>query len=93
MRVSNTPVPRHGNRTANIERLTRELYQHLSAARDCVWETGELLPRPSLQKLGEMAGLAKHVVTRCMQDPDADKLRYCWNLANDIKGVQEWKTR
>ncbi len=85
------PVPRRGHRAANIEKLIHELEQHLLTARDHVWETGNLLPRPSMQELGRMAGLGKHDVTRCMKDSDAAKLRYLWKVANDIKMVQDWK--
>jgi hypothetical protein len=84
-------MPRRGNRTANIEKLAHELSQHLIASRDHVWETGDILPRPSLQDLGKMAGLEKHDVTRCMKDKDAKKLQYLWKIANDIKEVQKWK--
>jgi hypothetical protein len=85
------PTPRRGNRAVNIEKLSQELFQHLIAARDHVWITGDLLPRPSLQDLGKMAGLEKHDVTRCMKDRDAIKLRYLWKVADDIKLVQDWK--
>ena len=84
------PMARRGNRAANIERLTHELEQHILAARDHVCEFGDLLPRPTLQQLGKLAGLEKHDVTRCMKDPDAQKLRYLWKVAEDIKRVRDW---
>ena len=84
---------RRGNRTANIEKLTHEVYRHLLSARDHLCETGDLLPKPSLQQLGKMVGLAKHDVTRCMQDPDADKLRHCWKFADDVEFVRKWKAK
>ncbi len=89
--VKRKTVPRRGNRAANIEKLVHELEMHILTARDHVWETGNLLPRPTMQDLGKLAGLEKHDVTRCMQDDDAVKLRYLWKVANHIKLVQEWK--
>lgn len=85
------PMPRRGNRTANIEKLAYELSQHLFASRDHVYEVGDILPRPSLQDLGKMAGLEKHDVTRCMKDKDAKKLQYLWKISNDIDEVRRWK--
>ncbi len=89
--VKKKPAPRRGHRAANIEKLIHELEQHILTARDHVWETGNLLPRPSMQELGKLAGIEKHDVTRCMKDDDAVKLRYLWKVANDIKMVQDWK--
>jgi len=85
------PVARRGNRAANIEKLAHELELHLITARDHLWEIGDLLPRPSLQVLGKMAGLEKHDVTRCMKDPDAEKLRYLWKIANSVEMIRNWK--
>lgn len=89
--VKKKSSPRRGNRAANIERLTHELSQHLIAARDHAWTTGNLLPRPSMQALGKMVGIDKYDVTRCMKDEDAVKLRYMWKVAADIKLLQDWK--
>ena len=82
---------KRGNRAANIEKLVQELRQHIIAARDHAWEVGDLLPRPSLQDLGKLAGLEKYEVSRCMRDADADILRLLWKVAGDIKLVREWK--
>ena len=82
---------RRGNRAANIEKLVNEVKQHLLSARDHVHATGELLPRPSLQDLGKLAGLEKYEVSRCMKDKDAQILRLLWGVANDIKQVRNWK--
>ena len=91
VKVQKKPVPRRGNRSANIAKLVHELEQHLIAARDHVWEVGNMLPRPSLQHLGKLAGLEKHDVTRCMKDTDAVKLRYLWKVADDIKLIRDWQ--
>ncbi len=84
-------VVRRGNRSVNIEKLVHELRQHLLAARDHYWETGNLLPKPKMEDLGRMVGIEKYAVSRCIRDPDADKLRFLWQHADDIDFIRDWK--
>ena len=85
------PPTRRGHRSVHIEKLIHELRQHLLAARDHFWETGNLLPKPTMLELGKMIGIEKYAVSRCIRDPDADKLRFLWKHADDINFVSNWK--
>lgn len=85
------PPARRGKRSVNIEKLVHELRQHLISAWDHYWEMGNLLPKPRMEDLGKLIGIEKYAVSRCFNDPDADKLRFLWKHADDIKFIQNWK--
>lgn len=82
--------PKRGSRAAKIEALILEVTQHLRAARDHALHylktTGEprLLKRPSQSELGRRTGMSRMDVSRCMQDPTAERLRQLWEMAKDL---------
>lgn len=86
---------KRASRTALIERLTRELADHVRAARDhaysAVDRTGEpaLLPRPNRRELARRCGVGEVAVGRCFRDESARELRYLWVLASDLDRLLE----
>ena len=84
---------RRSSRMADIERLEKELMQHLHAARDHAVMTrdlsgdAKLLDRPTKEQLGKMAGVSASSVTRCLQDEAGEKLRHMWELAGDLDRI------
>lgn len=87
------PKPRRSSRATNIERLIDELTQHLRSAADHARETGDLLPRPTQQELGQRTGMSKSDVSRCINDSSADKLRLLWRTADDLEAVVRLPSR
>jgi len=87
------PRPKRATRTAKIERLTNELKMHLRSAADHARSTADqddgpaLLPRPTQEQLGRLAGLSKVDVTRCMKDESANELRLLWQTAGDLPAI------
>ena len=86
------PRAKRGSRTAKIEKLVKEMEQHLRLAKEYARATGhngniELLPRPSLGELAERTGMSKMDISRCLGDPDAKLLKLLWEKALDIKQI------
>ena len=81
---------KRASRAADIAALTRELKDHLRAARDhavCTSDrTGRasLLPRPTQEELARRIGSSQWTVSRCLNDPEARELNYLWELAADV---------
>jgi hypothetical protein len=91
------PLGRRGNRDANIARLTKEIKQHVRAARDHAFATrawgGEpqLLPRPKQKDLASWTRLTPSAVSRCLKDAAARELQILWELALDLERIMAWK--
>lgn len=93
-------VSRRGKRPADLERLTREMVEHLRGARDHAAETlerngvAELLPRPSQRALGKQCQIPEATVSRCLnrdQSEAAKLLQIFWQTAADLDGVMRWR--
>lgn len=93
------PQPRRGTRTANIEKLEKELEKHLLAARDHAHSQRDrgrepaLLPRPSQKELASRAGLSEADVSRCINDKRATVLKILWETAVSLESVMVYKRR
>ncbi len=88
-----TVNPKRASRTAKIERLIDELKVYLRSAADYAQSTSDngdgpaLLPRPTQEQLGRLAGMSKVDVTRCMKDTSANELRLLWQTAGDPNAI------
>lgn len=77
----------------HIDRLRRELIEHVRAARRYAFDqrdrTGEprLLERPTKAQLGRLVGLQRYQVTRCFEDPAGRELVLLWEVAADLEQV------
>ncbi len=93
------PQPRRGTRTANIEKLEKELEKHLLAARDHAHSLRDrgrepaLLPRPNQKELARRTGLSKTDVSRCINDKRATVLKILWETADSLEAVMTYKRR
>lgn len=93
------PLPRRGTRTANIEKLEKELEKHLLAARDHAHSVrdrgGEpaLLPRPSQKELARRTDLSETDVSRCLNDNRATVLKLLWETSESLDAVMNYKRR
>ena len=93
------PTPRRGMRTANIEKLVKELEKHLLAARDYAYSLRDhdrepaLLPRPTQKELARRTGLTQSDVSRCLRDPRATVLKILWETAESLEEVMKYKRR
>lgn len=92
-------IPTRGIRLANIEKLERELEQHLISARafarnkiDAGLEPA-LLPKPTQTELGERVGLVPADVSRCLHDKRATVLQLLWNTADSLEQILRFKPR
>ncbi len=91
--VSTKPSAKRATRLGKVERLTRELKQHLRAAIDHAAVTSEtaagtqLLPRPTQKLLAAQTGLNVSDVSRCLNDDAATELRVLWQTADDLDAV------
>lgn len=91
------PLPMRGTRAANIERLERELQQHLLAARDHAYalidggRAPELLPCPEQKELAKRLNLEPSTVCRCFSDPRAKLLNILWATALSLESVMRFK--
>lgn len=89
-RPSPPKIRKRASRTALIECLTRELAEHVRAARDHAYETLErngqaaLLPRPTRRDLAQRCDAQELAVGRCLRDDSARELRFLWDLADDL---------
>jgi hypothetical protein len=85
--------PKRAVRLANIERLVKEMREHLREAREHAYAkrdlTGaaELPPRPTRKALGERVGLAEWDVSRCFSDRSGVLLKHLWAAALDLDQV------
>ena len=88
------PAPRAARLTV-IAALSREMQDHLRAARDhaldALARTGvpQLLPRPQKDFLARKLGVHKSSVTRAFHDEEARELRFLWELAADLDRILE----
>jgi len=93
------PVPMRAARTANIERLEKEIEKHLLAARDHAFtlqQRGQepaLLPRPEQKDLAKHVGITESAVSRCLNDPRARMLKILWNTADSLEDVMRYRRR
>jgi hypothetical protein len=84
------PVRKRATRAADIAALTKELQEHLRAARDYAISTRDrtgqpqLLPRPTQEDLARRIGSSQWTVSRCLNDPEARELVFLWELAVDL---------
>jgi len=91
--------PKRATRTAKIERLTDELKKHLRSAADHARNADHhddgpaLLPRPTQEQLGRLAGMSKVDVTRCMNDESANELRLLWQTADDLTAILRLRSK
>jgi len=80
-------------RAALIAELTREMQEHLRAARDHAVDTmdqtgtPQLLPRPQKDFLAKKVGVNKSTVTRAFSDDEARELCFLWELADDLDRI------
>ena len=86
------PRAKRGSRTAKIEKLVKEMEQHLRAARAYAQATADqgdikLLPRPTQEELAKRTGLSEMDVSRCLKDPNARTFRFLWDGALDMKFI------
>lgn len=90
---------KRAERATGIEAIRHQLVEHIRAARDHAWflkdrgKTPELLPRPTQNALGKMAGLDKSAVSRCINDSRATDLRTLWQIAGDLELVMKYGRR
>jgi hypothetical protein len=87
------PLPKRATRAEGIDRLTREMIEHLREAREHALAMHdlkgerELLPRPTKKQLAARTRLSRSDVTRCFQDESARELRLYWQMADDLDQV------
>lgn len=87
---------KRAERTASIELLTKELKQHIRAARDHAQaridhgREPELLPRPSQKELAERVGITVSAASRCFNDPSAMELCLLWETADDLEALMKY---
>lgn len=92
-------TPIRGTRTANIEKLEKELENHLLAARDhahALRDRGRepvLLPRPNQKELARRTGLSESDISRCLNDKRATVLKILWERADSLEAVMSYKRR
>jgi hypothetical protein len=81
---------KRGPRTAHIEALTREMMEHVRAARDHAVDTRDrngtpqLLPRPTQAELARRVKISEASVSRCLVDDAARELQFLWELSLDV---------
>ena len=92
-------TPMRSERATNIERLEKELEQHILSARDYAYtleqrgQPPELLPRPKQKELAKRLGIDGPAVSRCLRDPRAKVLKILWNTADSLEEVMRYKRR
>ena len=91
------PPPKRASRSANIDKLTKEMIAHIRSARDYAISTRdargipELLPRPSQRQLAKRLEISESDVSRCLKDPTARELRLLWDLAADVDRILSFR--
>lgn len=94
--VGRAGQPRRSQRALNIERLEKELIEHIKAARDYAWAAVSegrhptLLARPLKRQLAKLRGLEPWTVSRCFDDPQAKQLRLLWDVAADLEQIMRF---
>jgi hypothetical protein len=94
--VGRAGQPRRSQRALNIERLEKELIEHIKAARDYAWAAVSegrhptLLARPLKRQLAKLTGLEPWTVSRCFDDPQAKQLRLLWDVAADLEQIMRF---
>lgn len=92
-RTSGRRIRKRAERAANIESLTKELKEHIRAARNHaqslvdVSREPELLPRPSQKDLAKRVGITASAASRCFNDSSAMELRLLWETAGDLNAL------
>lgn len=91
------PTAKRAGRSAAIEKLRKQLIEHLRAAREYARDTqdqGEarLLPRPTQSHLATATGLTNAAISRCLSDPAARELQLLWRTAADLDAVLRLNT-
>jgi hypothetical protein len=92
-----TTRSRRGNRLSQIERLKRELAEHLRAAKRYAYDQEErfgvarLLERPGKSELGERTELQPYEVSRCFNDPAGAELVFLYELAGDLDRILSYR--
>lgn len=87
---------RRSSRAAGIEKLKRELTEHIRAAGDHARTLEQadrepkLLPRPKKSELGKRVGLGPWEVTRCFEDPMGTNLKMLYRVAGDLAAVMRY---
>lgn len=93
VRAGKRPPRKRASRTADIAALTKEMQDHLRAARDYAYSSRDrsgqprLLPRPTQDELARRIGTSQWTVSRCLNDPEARELNFLWELAVDLDRV------
>jgi len=90
---------KRASRTANIEKLTQALMEHVRTARKAAFDardrtgTPDLLPRPKIGELAKQTGMSSSTVSRCLKDPEARELQFLWDLAVDLDRLMGWEPK
>jgi len=90
---------RRASRTANIEKLTQAMMEHVRTARKAAFDARDrtgtpiLLPRPTLEELARRTGISPSTVSRCLKDPEARELQFLWELAVDLDRLMGWQPK
>jgi hypothetical protein len=91
------PRPKRGERATKIEKLRKELVEHIYAAREYAHtiknQTGEpeLLARPTQKMLAKQTGMTEADVSRCLKDESAKELQLLWRTAQDLEAIMRFK--
>jgi hypothetical protein len=92
-----TRPQKRSRRTANMERVLEEVFEHLRAARAHAHAFVEmncppvLLDRPTQQDLARRCGLSETAVSRCFTDKRAVELRRYWDMALNLDQVMSFR--
>jgi hypothetical protein len=84
--------PKRDQFAAKIEKLTRELKQYLKNAREHALATAknsniQFLPPPTMEELAKWTNMSKSSVYRCINDKEANTLKFLWDKAHDTKAI------
>ncbi len=91
------PRPKRGERATKIEKLRKELVEHIIAARDHAHthkeQSGEpeLLARPTQKMLAKLTKMTEADVSRCLKDESAKELQLLWKTAQDLEAIMQFK--
>lgn len=84
---------RRASRLAAIEKLEKELIQHIQDAKDHAYAikdltgTPALLRRPTQKELAAQLKMDESLVSRCLDEKESPNLRYLWDLAADLDRI------
>lgn len=88
---------RRSQRATNIEKLEKAIEDHLLSAKKHAFSLREqgrdldLLPRPEQKFLAAQLGMTTAAVSRCLNDPNAQKLKILWEAAESLEAVLRFK--